>query len=194
MKKPARTTSTVSTTTTTTTSTTTSITTSAPTIFPKKSRSKRTKQSAQITLSKRHASTLSPFISTDISLKHHKKSPLPFAHHRTCFTRHPTTISTSSAASTTKTLPNTKLSTTPVQSTSIAPIQNTPTTIPNTTTPTATIYTTTIIQKKILIPHEINISLLARLRTPLTIPFSSSTLPSHFFLCMLQELQQWRLW
>ena len=70
--KSTHTTSTVS---PTTTSTTTSITKSAPTIFPTKSLSKRTKQSTQITIPKRHEPTISPFISTDIRLKRHKKSP-----------------------------------------------------------------------------------------------------------------------
>ena len=56
----------------TTTSTTTSITTSAPTIFSTKLCSKRRKQSTQITIPKRHAPTLSLFISTNIRLKRHK--------------------------------------------------------------------------------------------------------------------------
>ena len=56
-------------------STASPITTSAPTIFPTKSCSKKTKQSTQITIPKRHAPTLSPFISTNIRLKCHKKSP-----------------------------------------------------------------------------------------------------------------------
>ena len=140
LRKPACTTSTVS---TTTALATTSITTFAPTISPKKSCFKRTRQSAQLTIPKRQAPTLSLFISTDIRLKCHKKSPLPFAHHRTSLTTHPTTSYTSSTTLTTKTPPNTKISTTPVQSTSTAPIYNIPTTITKTTTPIAIIYTTT---------------------------------------------------
>ena len=56
-KKSARTTSTAS---TTTTSITMSINMSAPTILPKKQLSRRTKQSAQITIPKKHPPTLSP--------------------------------------------------------------------------------------------------------------------------------------
>ena len=106
LRKPACTTSTVS---TTTALATTSITTFAPTISPKKSCFKRTRQSAQLTIPKRQAPTLSLFISTDIRLKCHKKSPLPFAHHRTSLTTHPTTSYTSSTTLTTKTPPNTKM-------------------------------------------------------------------------------------
>ena len=56
-KKSARTTSTAS---TRTTSITMSINMSAPTILPKKQLSRRTKQSAQITIPKKHPPTLSP--------------------------------------------------------------------------------------------------------------------------------------
>ena len=105
-KNPAHTTSTAS---TNTTSTTTSITMSVSTFFPKKSHSKRTKQSIQITIPKRHPSTHSSFIASDIRLKHHKKSPHSFAHHRTSFTTHPATNSTSSSTSTKKTSANTKI-------------------------------------------------------------------------------------
>ena len=193
-----------------TTSTTTSITTSAPTIFPRNHVAKRP---TQITVPKRHASTLSPFISTDIRLKRHKKSPLPFEHHRTSHTTHPTTSSTSTAT-TTKNPPNTKILTTPEQSTSTAPIYNTPTTIINTTTPTttvnstnpttptttinttiptATINTTTTTQTEIPSLMELNISLPPRLCTPstsLTIPLPSSTPSSLIFPRTLQELRQ----
>ena len=207
--KSARTISTVS---PTTTSTTTSITTSAPTIFPRKSRSKKTKQSTQITIPKRHIPTLSAFISSNIRLKHYKKSPLPFEHHRTSCTTHPATSSTSTAT-TTKNPPNTKISTTPEQSTSIALLYNTPTTIINTTTPTTTINTTTptapttiintttptatinkttTTQTEIPPPMEPNISVPPRLRIPstsLAIPLPSSTPPSLIFPHTLQELQ-----
>ena len=60
-----------------------------------------------------------------------QKICLSFAHHRTIPTTHPTTSSTSSSTSMTKNPLNTKISTTPIQSTSTAPIHNTPTT-PNT--------------------------------------------------------------
>ena len=146
-KNPASTTSAAS---TTTTSTTSSINTSAPTTFPKKPCSKRTKQSDQIIIPKRHPPTLSPFISTDFRLKLHKKYPLPFAHHRTSPTPHHQ-FHSFHYLHTTKT--PVKISTTPAQSTSTAPIQITPststihrhntlTTITNTTTPTTTINTT----------------------------------------------------
>ena len=148
-KTPASTTSAAS---TTTTSTTSSINTSAPTTFPKKPCSKRTKLSDKIIIPKRHPPTLSPFISTDFRLKLHKKYPLPFAHHRTSPTPHHQ-FHSFHYLHTTKTPVNTKISTTPAQSTSTAPIQITPststihihntlTTITNTTTPTTTINTT----------------------------------------------------
>ena len=166
------------TTSTASTSTTTSITTSECTIFPK--------QSAQITVPKRHAPTLSSFISTDIRLKHHKKSPLSFVHQKTSLTTHPTTSPIFSTTFTTNTPPNTKISTTSVQSTSTTLIHNISTTIINTTTPTDGIATTTASRTQIPALMELNISLPPRLLTPsasLAIPLSSSTPPSlpHIF-------------
>ena len=127
-----------------------------------------------------------------------KKYPIPFPHHRTSLRTYPTTSSTSS---TTKTPPNTKISTIPEQCTSTISIHNTPTTITNTTTLTVTIYTTTPFAtsktintaKRTQIPSlmELNISLPPRLRTPstsLTISLSSSTAHSLVFACTLQEL------
>ena len=51
------------------------ITTFTSTIFPKQSRSKKTKKSIHMTIPKRHASTLSTFAFTNIRLKRFKKSP-----------------------------------------------------------------------------------------------------------------------
>ena len=210
----------------TTTPTTTSITTFTSIIYPKQPRLNKSKnpthttsttttsttkhlrskkrKSTQITIPKRHPPTLSPFISTKIRLKQHKKYPLPFTHHRTSLTTHPTTSSIPSTTSTTKTPPNilistnTPTSTTPTQSTSTTPTHNslnTLTTITNTTPPAATTdtatinttTTTTTTQTQIPSLMELNVSLPPRLYTPstsLTIPLSLSSpppLPPHFY-------------
>ena len=89
-KKIKNTACTTSTASTTKTSSTTSINKSAPTILPKERYSIRTKQSTQITITKRNPPKLSPFISTVFRLKCPKKYPFPFIHHRTSLTKHPT--------------------------------------------------------------------------------------------------------
>ena len=107
----------------TTTPTTSSITMLTSIISPKQPCRKKIKNptttitpnniSTQITISKRKPPTLSPFISSDFRLKQRKKNPLPFTHHRTSLTKCPIThLTTSSTTSTTKTAPNTKISTT----------------------------------------------------------------------------------
>ena len=81
-----------------------------------------------------------------------QKNPLPFTHHRTSLTTHPTASSTPSTTSTTNTAPNTstmktaantKISTTATQSTSNTPMQNFPTTPTTPTHATLTTITTT---------------------------------------------------
>ena len=81
---------------------------------------------------------LNTFASTDIKLKRYKKNPLTFEQCKTIFTINPTTSFTLTVT-TTKTSPNTKISTSSIketiaaQATSTAPKQMTPTTTINTT-------------------------------------------------------------
>ena len=136
--KPARTTSSIS-------ITNTSATTSTPAIFSMKSCSKRIKQSAQITIPKRHAPTFSSFISTDIRLKRHKNLSSHLHTTRLASQHIPPPVPLLLPP-----LPQNPHATPKYQPLLYSPpiplpVHNTPTTITNTTIPAATINTTTII-------------------------------------------------